>query len=1025
MAPVRRLAGAAAGGLFLAATPVVAQAQTGTVSGRVVDSTSGQGIIGVSVRIDGTPLGTQTRADGGYSVTGVPVGARTVRVARIGFRAQSVPVTVSSGGTATANVTLAALAAQLTEVVAVAYSSGGAQDRRNVTGAVAAVDSSLFNKGRVVSAEDLIQAKVAGVQVTSSNEPGGSITVRVRGQASVNGVNDPLFVVDGIPLPIGGGLANGGTTSSRNPLNFLNPQDIANVTVLKDAQATAIYGSRGANGVVLITTKNGQAQGNTQVTYGANLSDRRVAKAPAYLDAAQYRAAVQQYAPGNVSLLGSANTDWLGAIEQTGGGQEHNLAVGGTRQDLQYRLSLGYLADEGVLRGDRTTRVSGAFNYADRLFGDVLDVQATLRGVRTRDVFGGGSFLGDALAYPSTEAVRNADGTFTAFNNPNAPNNPLARLAATANNGQTNRGIGNLQLRAAAPFLKGLSATVRGSFDAGRTNQVTFTPTYDPTQRFQNDTLKGTFYQNLPDQTTLVLDAFGNYTTRVDRLGGADVDVTGGYSFETFRGDYSSFTVTGLSSNALGTGGVPLATRREQPNVSVQETRLASFFGRANVTLAEKYLLGVSVRRDGSSRFGANNQYGTFPAVSVGWRLSEEGFLKGRLPGVSDLKLRYSYGINGNQPGNDRLLLPFLTYTYSNPQSLVQLGNQFVPTLTAGAVNPNLKWEESATHNLGLDYGVFGGRVNGTVDYYNKLTTNLLFNVPVAAGTNYSNFVLQNVGSLRNAGVELGINASVLQGRGAGRLGRLRYDANFNAAQNRNRVLAISTAGGATQILTGGIGFNNVQVVRPGLPVNTFFVYEARRGSDGRVVADSGADYNTKYYVDQNGDGQINQADLVAHRSAQPRWVLGHTSQIGYGRADLGFTLRSYLGYYLYNAVAATQGTYSVVQQGGAPRNLNAAVLRYGFVRQQIQSSVYVEKADFLRMDNLTLGYSLPSRGAFRSTRVFGTVQNVFTTTKYSGVDPLASGANSTDSNIRGSSGIDLNAYPLSRIFTLGLNLGF
>lgn len=1011
MASLRGLAGVSAGGLLLAAIPVVvrAQAQTGTVTGRVVDSTSRQGIAGVLVRVEGSPLGTQTRADGGFTITGVPAGARIIRAARIGFRPQAQPVTVAAGGTATLDFTLGTVAAQLTEVVAVAYSSGGAQDRRNVTGSVAAVDSSMFNKGRVVSAEDLIQAKVAGVQVTSSNEPGGGISVRVRGQASVNGVNDPLFVVDGIPLPIGGGLSGG-----RNPLNFLNPQDIANVTVLKDAQATAIYGSRGANGVVLITTKNGQ-QGGTQISYGANYSNRQVARSPTYLNAQQYRAVVQQFAPGNLSLLGNASTDWLGALQRSGGGQEHNLAVGGTRQELQYRLSLGYLTDNGVLRGDNTNRVSGAFNYADRLFKNAVDVQATLRGVRTKDVFGGGSFLGDALAYPSTEAVRNADGTFTAFNNPNAPNNPLARLASTVNTGQTNRGIGNLQLRANAPFLTGLSATVRGSFDAARTNQTTFTPTYDPTQRFQNDTLKGSYYQNLPDATTLVLDAFGNYTTRVDRFGGADVDVTAGYSYETFRGNNASFTANGLSTNALGTGGIPSATQRLLPNVSVQETRLASFFGRANVTLAEKYLLGLSVRRDGSSRFGINNQFGVFPAVSVGWRLSEESFLKGRLPGVSDLKLRYSYGINGNQPGNDRLLVPFLTYAYSNPQSLVQFGNQFVPTLTPSAVNPNLKWEQSATHNVGLDYGVFGGRVTGTVDYYNKLTTNLLFNVPVAAGTNFSNFVLQNVGSLRNAGVEFGLNASVLQGRGDGRLGRLRYDANFNAAANRNKVLAISTAGGATQILAGGIGFNNVQVVRPGLPINTFYVYQARTGPNGRVVADSGANYNPTYYVDQNNDGQINQADLVPYRSPQPRWILGHTSQFGYGRADLSFTLRSYLGYSLYNAVAATQGTYSVVQQGGAPRNLNTAVYRYNFVRQQIQSSVYVEKADFLRMDNLTLGYTLPAYRSLRSTRVFGTVQNAFTTTRYSGIDPLAGGLN----------GIDNNAYPLSRIFTLGLTVGF
>jgi iron complex outermembrane receptor protein len=379
----------------------------------------------VSVRIDGTTLGTQTRADGGFTISGVPAGARALRVQRIGFRAQTVPVDVAANGTATANVTLAAVAAQLTEVVAVAYSSGGAQDRRNVTGSVAAVDSSLFNKGRVVSAEDLIQAKVAGVQVVSSNEPGGGITVRVRGQASVNGVNDPLFVVDGIPLAIGGGLSGG-----RNPLNFINPQDIANVTVLKDAQATAIYGSRGSNGVVLITTKNG-SQGGAQVTYGVNYSNRQVARAPDLLSAEQFRAAVTQYGSTNVGLLNQSNasTDWFDALAQSGGGQEHNLAVGGTRQSLAYRLSLGYLEDEGVLRGDNTNRLSGQFNYSDRLFKDVVDVQATLRAVRTKDAFGGGRFLGDALGFSPTRPIFNSDGTFFATGNVLENRNPLANLA--------------------------------------------------------------------------------------------------------------------------------------------------------------------------------------------------------------------------------------------------------------------------------------------------------------------------------------------------------------------------------------------------------------------------------------------------------------------------------------------------------------------------------------------------------------------------------------------------------------------
>jgi TonB-dependent starch-binding outer membrane protein SusC len=1006
--------GAWAGGLLLSAVPVVAQAQTGTISGRVVDSTTSQAIVGASVVVAGTQLGAQTRDDGSFTIAGVPAGAQSLRVSRIGFRQATVPVTVASNGTVSASVTLAALATQLSGVVTVAYSAGRTQEQRNVTGSVAAVDTTLFNKGRVVSAEQLIQAKVPGVQVVSSNEPGGGIRVRVRGQASVNGATDPLFVVDGIPLPIGGGLSGG-----RNALNFLNPNDIANVTVLKDAQATAIYGSRGANGVVLITTKTGGA-GSPQVTYGANYSSRTVARAPEVLDASQLRAAVQEFAPNNARLLGSANTDWFDALKQTGGGQEHNFAVAGARQDLQYRLSVGYLEDEGVLRGDRTTRVSGQFNYADRLLRELLDVQATLRGVRTRDVFGGGRFLGSALFSAPTNPIYNSDGTFFATSNVLEPRNPLAQLAGQISDGQADRGIGNLEARLHAPFLEGLSATVRGSFDAARTLQRTFTPTTDPAQLFVTDTLRGNFFQNLPDATTLVLDAYGSYNRQSARFGGVDVDLTGGYSYETFRGDNASFTASGLGSNALGIAGIPSARLRPIPQVNIQESRLASFFGRANVTLADRYLLGVSVRRDGSSRFGTNNQWGTFPAVSLGWRLSQERFFQ--LPGVSDLKLRYSYGLNGNQPTGN--YTAYSTYTYSGVTSQVQFGNAYVPTVQPSVANPDLKWEESTTHNAGLDYGFLDGRVTGSLDYYNKLTTNLLFNATVPGGSNFNNRLLQNIGSLRNAGVEAAVNLDLLRGAGQGLLGRLRYEANFNASTNRNRLLSISTTGGqVSEIPTGqiGLGGDFVQTLRPGLPIYTYRVYRVQRDASGNPKTGAQTALNPTYYVDQNGDNKIDNADLVPFHSPQPRWVLGHTSNFGYGRVDLNFTLRSYVGYYTYNRVGA-EATYSSLQQSGVVRNVSALVYRNGFINPQFNSELNVEKADFLRMDNVTLGYALPRYKALGSSRVFATLQNAFTATGYSGIDPLAGAiAGATG----GDTGIDNNAYPLSRILTLGFTVGF
>jgi iron complex outermembrane receptor protein len=319
---------------------------------------------------------------------------------------------------------------------------------------------------------------------------------------------------------------------------------------------------------------------------------------------------------------------------------------------------------------------------------------------------------------------------------------------------------------------------------------------------------------------------------------------------------------------------------------------------------------------------------------------------------------------------------------------------------------------------VGIDYGFLDGRINGTLDYYNRLTTDLLFNAPVPGGSNFNNRLLQNIGSLRNAGVELGINASVLRGRGTSGLSRLRYDANFNATTNRNRLLAISTTGGlVSEILSGqiGLGGNFVQVLRPGLPLNTFRVYEHRRDASGNPITGPNTALNPTYYVDKNGDNQINEADLTYTKNPQPRWILGHTSNLAYGRVDFSFTLRSYLGFYTYNRVAAEQSTYSAFQQAGVLRNVNAQIYRYNFVTPQFESDLHVEKADFLRMDNITLGYALPALGSLRATRVFATVQNAFTASGYAGIDPLAGGL----------AGIDNNTYPLQRIFTLGLTVGF
>jgi iron complex outermembrane receptor protein len=869
---------------------------------------------------------------------------------------------------------------------------------KDLTGAVSTTTTKDFNTGRVVSPEELIRAKVPGVQVVDNNEPGGGITIRIRGGTSTTASNDPLYVVDGVPLQVGGGASAG-----RNPLNFINPNDVASITVLKDASSTAIYGSRGANGVVIITTKTGGT--GPQFAYTGTASTSKVYGGPDLVSAAQFRTAVQQYANYRSPMLGTANTDWLGAVEQDAKGMDHEIALSGRRDQMTYRAGVGYLNQTGVLRGTETQRASLTFNYADRLF-ERLNVRSSLKGSRAKDLFTPGGVLGNAVAFPSTQPILTDSGTFYEFRGANGiaitgvPNNPVAILSQIQDQGVTLRSVGNLEGEYEIPYLTGLTATVRGSYDMVRADRTTFTPTTLYSQ--QNSSTPGSLYRNIPEQQNTVLDAFARYSRQLDYLS-SNFDVTAGYSTERFRGDYPSFNVTGLGSNLLGLYGIPTAAE-SRPFYNIDETRLKSGFGRANLSLMDRYLFTATVRRDGSSKFAVGNQYGTFPSAAFAWRLSEEPMLKNRLP-LSDLKFRVAWGKNGNQSvGN---YLSYLAYTYGQNTAQAQLGNEFVTTIRPGSIDPNLRWETTTSTNLGFDYGFMAGRVTGTIDYYTKKTTDLLFDVPTAAGVALSNHIVTNIGSVQNRGLELAINATLVDGGKTG----FSWDANFNASTNRNKLLSIDRPG-VTQILTGdisgGVG-TKIEVLQPGVPINSFLVYHQIGDTSGVPI-----------YEDRNKDNVINSSDLRPFHSPAPKWILGHTSNMSWMGFDASATVRAYLGNYVYNNVASNLGYFNILTQANAPTNLHASVLTTKFISPQYQSDYYVEDASFVRLDNLTLGYTLgPMRGlgAFRiveGARVFGTIQNVFTSTKYSGVDPTA-----------GINGIDNNLYPRARTYVGGISLGF
>jgi len=980
-------------------------AQTGIITGVVTAGDAGTPLAGVQLRVVGTNAGGLTRDDGRYTIA-VATGTYTVRVTRIGFAADSaVGVTVTGDSAATANFRLVRSTVQLSDVVVVGY---GTQAARDVTGSVSRVDSTTFNRGRIVSPEGLIQGKIAGVQVVDNNEPGGGMAIRIRGGTSVTATNDPLYVIDGVPITVGGGVSSG-----RNPLNFLNPNDIESVTVLKDASSTAIYGSRGANGVVIVTTKSGAS--GPQFTYNGSVSGSSITGGPDLLNATQYRAAVQQFAPSNLSALGTASTDWLDAISQQAGGVEHNLGVSGSGDDASYRLGLGYLDQKGVLQGTRTQRVSGALNYSDLLLNDRFNFRAHLKGSRAKDWYTPGGVLGSAVVFAPTQPIM-ADDAFYEYRFPTgalvtlAPNNPLADLAYVKDEGVTLRSIGSVEGEYEMPFLEGLSATVRAGYDLVRANRTGFVPSFATSQLKGDARNRGNIYRNSPEQVSTVLDAYATFDRAFDQFG-SNLDITAGYSTERFRGDYGSFYASGLSTDLLGVSGVPSANET-RPFFSVDETRLVSGFARANWNLFDRYLFTATVRRDGSSRFATGNQYGTFPSVAFAWRVLDEPSIGSRLP-LSDLKLRASWGKNGNQSvGN---YLAYTTYGFGQNTAQAQLGNTFVSTIRPTASDPNLQWEETASTNIGLDYGFGEGRFTGSIDYYTKKTTDLLFNVPTAAGTALSNFITTNIGSVRNQGFELSLDARVMDGGPGG----FSWNANFNGSRNRNELLSIDRPG-ITNIRTGGVSGGvgtTVQVITPGQAVNSFFVYEHKRVNGKPVNSDvnnDGVVNDIDMYVDRNNDQIINTSDLRPYKDPAPKWILGHTSNFTWGGFDASTTLRAYLGNYVYNNVASNLGHYAVLSPSGAPVNLHASVLDNGFTSAQYLSDVYVEDASFVRMDNLTLGYTFTRLRNLQGVRLFGTIQNVFTSTKYSGVDPTA-----------GLNGIDNNLYPRSRTLVGGLSVGF
>jgi TonB-dependent starch-binding outer membrane protein SusC len=972
--------------------PLAAQQPTGTIRGRITDNSTQQPIAGVTVAVGARSA--QTRDDGRYTITGVAAGSDLLKARMIGYGQANQPVMVAAGDTVTVDLALVPQAIGLSAVVVTGY---GTQSAGNITGAANNLTPDKFNPGPAVNASDLMQGKVPGVQVIDNNEPGGGLAIRIRGATSVNASSDPLYVVDGVPLGTGAG---GGLSAGRDALNFLNPADIESITVLKDASAAAIYGANAANGVILIKTKSARHGTAPQVEYSGSMSSSAVTRLPSMLNAAQFRTAVMTYGDTTKqNQLRNANTDWWGLVDRTAMGQRHDVAVSGAGVDNNYRLSVGYLNQDGIIRGTTLERVSLGANYGQRMFKDQLGVDISLKGSREFDQFTPGGVISNAAQMGPTQPVYDSTSATGYYNWPGTPSadNPVEILNFAKAQGTTYRSIGNVQANYAPTFLGGVHANVNLGYDLTRVTSVTFNPSVLHSELRGGN---GFEYRADPNMLNTVLEMYLNYARPVNAVRG-DVDLTAGYSYSQSHAEYPSLTLTGLSTNVLDINGFPQAANVTPGGPSIQDSKLISFFGRLTYNNSDRYLATVSVRRDGSSRFGPDNAWGVFPAASVGWRISRESFMQG-IGGLSDLKLRGSWGKTGNQAFAN--YQQYVAYLFSNQQAQVQFGNQFISTIRPGAFDRNIKWEATSSYDVGLDYGFMDQKITGTIDWYVKNTSDLIFTVPACAGCNFSNFYTTNIGSMRNRGTEFSLSAQMFN-RSAG----LRWTTDFTAAHNTNELTSINPAAtGAQQILVGGISGgvgSTIQVLEPGQPINSFFVcpqvYQNGKPLEGQFTSLAGTVVTA-----------CDARSLRAFHDPAPKWILGHSSYLSYGSWDMSFTLRAWLGNYVYNNVASNQGNYHVVQASGSPYNLSTSVLQSGFVQPQYLSDYYVEDGSFLRMDNVTVGYSFKYRG--QNVRASATLQNAFTITGYSGVDPTA-----------GLNGIDNNIYPRARTLTGGLTVRF
>ena len=974
------------------------------VTGKVTDSKDGTPVQGVTVAVKGTQVGTQTGADGSYRLT-APAGA-TLVFSSVGFTTQEV-----AAGSNSVDIQFESIGQQLNEVVVVGY---GTARKKDLTGSMTAISSKDFLKGAITTPEQLILGKVAGVNITSNGgAPGAGSTIRIRGGSSLSASNDPLIIIDGVQL------SGGGISGSANALALINPNDIETFTILKDASAAAIYGSRASNGVIIITTKKGR-RGKPTFNFSTQVSAGKVSKKIDVLSADEFRNYVKTFGtPAQAALMGTANTVWQDEIYHTAIGTDNNLSMSGGltgKFNMPYRISAGYLNQDGVLKTGNLQRVSAGINLSPVFMDNHLKVDINVKASNSKSRFANEGAIGAAVSFDPTQPIKTGSpryGGYFEWLDPSAvtglkglaPSNPVSLLLERDDRSSVNRSVGNIQFDYKFHFLPELKANLNLGYDAAKGSGTIFV----------NDSVKSQYRRDVDTSGKRKGGANNKYLQKIDnklfefylnyakdlRSVKSRIDVTAGYGF--YDNAYNNYNYADYFVDGTKRVNSEPAFATDKP-----QNRLISFYGRLNYTFNQKYILTINARTDGSSRINPDNRWITYHSEAFAWRIKDENFLKNSKT-VSDLKLRIGYGITGQQDGISNYSY-LANYAISNATAQYQFGNTFYNMYRPVAYNNKLRWEKTATSNIGIDFGFLDNRISGGLDFYLKKTTDLLNDVNQSAGTNFAAVVLSNVGNMENKGVEFTINTQPVRNK------NVTWDFGFNVTYNRNRITKLTFTedpnypGQRFGGIAGGTG-NSVLINSVGYNRGAFYVHQqVYDNKTGKPIEN--------LFEDRDRDGVITDKDLYRYKSANPDVFLGFNSSVSYNRFNAGFVMRASLGNYMYNNVYSNTGIQrNIINPLNFLSNGSRNVLESGFTGSGprfFQSDYYIQNASFLRMDNINIGYNIGKVFNEKATlRANANVQNAFIVTKYKGADPEING------------GIDNNFYPRPRTFVFGLNLDF